>query len=272
MAAAQPQFGAFAPTAFQKALIGLFGLPVLRRGFFRRMASPLVAGLRAGPLDIERTGLRYRLSIADNVAEQGILFNPAYQQDSLAFVRQRLRSGATMIDCGANVGQYALVAAQIVGPLGTVLAVEASPAMAQRLSANVALSHLDDLITVAPVAVGEAEGALRFAIDERDGALSHASETGAHTVPMRPLLALAEDAGLTRIDLLKLDVEGMEERVLGAFFADAPERLWPAAMIVEDELSARWSGDLRGVLDRCGYRVVGRTKGNVFYEIPTMRQ
>lgn len=259
------EFGAFAPTTAQKALIGLFGLPLLRRGFFRRMAGPLVTSLRAGPLDVERGGVRYRLTIADNVAEQGILFNSAYQAHSLQFVRQHLSPGGTMIDCGANVGQYALAAAQCVGKGGRVLAIEAAPAMAARLNDNVVLSGMDEIVTVAPVAVGDSVGELRFEIDLRDGALSHASDVGSHLVPMKPLLELVVDAGLSGIDVLKIDVEGMEDLVLGAFFRDAPKDLWPRAIVMEDELAARWSGDAVPILTDRNYRGIGRTKGNAFF-------
>ena len=38
---------------------------------------------------------------------------------------------------------------------------------------------------------------------------------------------------MTRIDVLKMDIEGFEARVLACFFVDAPRRLWPRYICVE---------------------------------------
>ena len=53
------------------------------------------------------------------------------------------------------------------------------------------------------------------------------------TVTVRPLAALLQAEGLTRVDALKIDIEGMELPVMEAFFGEAPDELWPTLIITE---------------------------------------
>lgn len=262
-------FGTHAPNSIQSALLALAGLPFLRRGFFRQYFIKAVLALGQEPIDIARGPLRFRLTPSDNVAERGILLNPAYQETSLAFLRAHLPLGGTLVDCGANVGQFSLVGGQKIGPHGHALAIEATEKMAARLAANITLSGFDDRIKVVNVAVGGEDGTIQFNIDNSDGALSRASADGPISVPMRTLLGLVQEAEFSQIDVLKIDVEGMEDQVLTAFFRDAPQSLWPKHIIIEDELAKNWQKDASTLLTECGYREAKtRSAGNAFFSLP----
>lgn len=262
-------FGTHAPNGRQSALLALAGLPLLRRGFFRQYFIKAVLALGEEPLDITRGSLRFRLTPSDNVAERGIMLNPAYQEISLAFLRENLPLGGTLVDCGANVGQFSLVGGQQIGPKGQALAIEATEKMAGRLQANIALSGFDDRIQTVNVAVGGEDGTITFTVDHNDGALSRASADGTVTVPMRTLLGLVQEANFNAIDVLKIDVEGMEDQVLTAFFRDAPQSLWPKHIIIEDELAKNWQKDASTLLTECGYREAKtRSAGNAFFSLP----
>lgn len=261
-------FGTYRPNAMQRIVLALSSLPLLRRGFFRKISMKIINLFGSEPFDIARDKARYRLTPSDNVAERGILLNPVYQEKSLKFLRDKLVSGGQMVDCGANIGQYSLVGAQCVGKHGKLLAVEATSAMAKRLRQNVELSGMGDIIRVEEVAAGGEEGTISFDVNETDGALSRASENGTHVIAMRPLLDLVKDAELTAIDLLKIDVEGMEDVVLNAFFKDAPQKLWPQHIIIEDELSDKWDDDVSSLLTKHGYREAKeRSAGNAFFSL-----
>lgn len=262
-------FGTHAPNAAQSALLALAGLPLLRRGFFRQYFIKAVLALGQEPLDIARGPLRFRLTPSDNVAERGIMLNPAYQETSLIFLREHLPLGGTLVDCGANVGQFSLVGGQKIGAKGQALAIEATEKMAHRLQDNITLSGYDDRIQMMRVAVGGEDGTIKFSVDHADGALSRASEDGTVSLPMRTLLGLVEDAGFNHIDVLKIDVEGMEDQVLTAFFRDAPQSLWPKHIIIEDELAKIWQKDASTLLTECGYKEAKkRSAGNAFFSLP----
>ena len=60
-------------------------------------------------------------------------------------------------------------------------------------------------------------------------------------------------------------MEGAEDLILEPFFRDAPEHLRPRLVLMEFS-HARWAADLAGILARCGYSEVMRTRTNVAYE------
>lgn len=68
--------------------------------------------------------------------------------------------------------------------------------------------------------------------------------------------------GVQSIDALKIDVEGVEDVILGPFLRDAPKSLRPRLLIIEDA-SNSWQVDLLSELSALGYSVAARTKLNV---------
>ena len=72
-------------------------------------------------------------------------------------------------------------------------------------------------------------------------------------VPSESLLDLAARHGLTRIDAIKIDVEGAEDLILFPFFASAPETLWPSLLLIENG-EDQCRRDCRDMLIEKGYR------------------
>jgi FkbM family methyltransferase len=70
-----------------------------------------------------------------------------------------LKPGDTVIDVGANVGHYCLLAASIVGPLGRIHAIECSPETLPMLSNNVAKNNLQNVV-IHPFAAASQRGTL----------------------------------------------------------------------------------------------------------------
>jgi hypothetical protein len=54
------------------------------------------------------------------------------------------------------------------------------------------------------------------------------------------LLHAARSRGIERIDVMKIDIEGMEDQVLLPFFRKAPRSLWPRAIVGEHIFAPRW--------------------------------
>ena len=72
------------------------------------------------------------------------------------------------------------------------------------------------------------------------------------------------DAGAAKIDALKIDVEGFEDRVLTPFFEQAPQALWPRAIVIEHLSRNEWQDDCIADMLAKGYAQAGRTRSNTF--------
>ena len=73
---------------------------------------------------------------------------------------------------------------------------------------------------------------------------------------------ILRDAGVTHVDALKIDVEGFEDRVLTGFFREAPQSLWPRAVVIEHLSRDEWQSDCIADMIARGYAEIGRTRSN----------
>jgi FkbM family methyltransferase len=123
-----------------------------------------------------------------------------------------LASASTFVDIGANTGMATCFFCTQYD-LRRVLAVEGSPAMAEVLNANTA--ELPATIEIAMVAVSDMDGVADFTVNENHRHSGFGIDGSAtHRVPTRTLRSLLDDHAFTEVDILKMDVEGAEHRIL----------------------------------------------------------
>ncbi|MDD5303062.1 MAG: FkbM family methyltransferase [Elusimicrobia bacterium] len=141
--------------------------------------------------------------------------------------------GQTVIDLGANLGLFAVRAARLVGPAGRVIAVEPHPDNFRRLSGNARRNGLAWLDCV-QAAAGDREGTAELFVNDLGINHSLVRRSGRSvTVRLLTVDALARERGLTRLDLLKIDIEGVVPAALrGA--ADTIRRFRPRITIERD--------------------------------------
>jgi FkbM family methyltransferase len=125
------------------------------------------------------------------------------------------REGATVVDGGAYLGFYTLLAARRVGMEGTVFAFEPNPDTFELLRQNVRENDLVDRVVALPVGICAAPTRRPFYIGRGDGAKSslfvperwrEATET--------ECTSLDDALGARPVDLVKLDIEGGEVEAL----------------------------------------------------------
>ena len=262
---ASPPFGAFAPTRAQASIISLAHSSRLKRGAFRPMLSRLINALRAGPLDVSYQGASFRFYHQASATERGALFNPDYNLEELDFLRAQTPIGGVFVDVGANVGTYAMVLARHVGASGKVIAIEPHPITHARLAFNRAASGFTQVQLVA-AAAGASDGELMIATDGDNLGASHIVSGdrpgNAIKVPSLRLQRILDAAGADHVDALKIDVEGFEDRVLTGFFKQAPQHLWPRAVVIEHLSRNEWQDDCIADMRGRGYAETGRTRSN----------
>lgn len=258
-------FGVLAPNAAQAAILSLVRRTGLKRGAFRPWMSAIINLLRAGPLDVQYQGASFRFYHQASATERGALLNPDYNIEELDFLRQHTPPGGVFVDVGANVGTYAMPMARHVGERGIVIAVEPHPVTHARLAFNNAASRFTQVKLVA-AAAGDDDGELMIETDGDNLGASHivAGEASARAikVPSLRLQRILEQSGASHVDALKIDIEGYEDRALMPFFRDAPQTLWPRAVVIEHLSKDEWLADCIADMLARGYAQAGRTRSN----------
>ena len=118
------------------------------------------------------------------------------------------REGDTVFDVGAGIGAETLLFSRLVGRSGRVVSLEAHPRTFERLARLCAANRLANVIPL-QVAAADVDGEL--AISDLPHYLRNTVvDNGGIQVPSRRVDTIAQDLGITTIDLLKMNIEGAE--------------------------------------------------------------
>jgi FkbM family methyltransferase len=123
-----------------------------------------------------------------------------------------------VVDVGAHVGYYTLLAAKQVGPTGKVYAFEADLDNHEILLKNIGINGYNNVVTV-QIAVSDRSGRSTLyltALDSGRHSMYHHGlpERGSTSVETTTLDSFLESEDWPRVDLMKIDVEGAEVTVL----------------------------------------------------------
>jgi FkbM family methyltransferase len=149
----------------------------------------------------------------DHGLEWDVYHNISYD----TFYKPKL--GDIVIDAGAHVGFYTVKTAKQVGLKGLVIAVEPEERNYSFLKLNVKVNKFNNVIPIR-VALSDYEGRGLLFLSEKSCAhsLIRAAKVGFTTksteVSVKTIDGIIEKLRLTRVDLLKVDVEGIEFKVL----------------------------------------------------------
>ena len=174
-----------------------------------RDGGPAVTTLSIG-------GRRFTLdwAAAEHVAVREILIRGEYWPTP----EFRPRRGEIVVDVGANAGVFATVAADRIGPTGRLIAIEPNPLVVPRLRRNIDQNGFADRAEVIEAGVGDQVGSGRLAVERNSTIgridLDDPSSSNGILVVVETLDHLARDRQVEAIDLLKIDVEGLEVATL----------------------------------------------------------
>ena len=151
-----------------------------------------------------------------------------YQRDLAALLRRRLPPDAVVVDGGAHIGVLSVLMARLC-PAGHVYAFEPVPENHAHLVRNLEANGIGNA-TAERVALYRDDGELTLTFDESYPGGSHVGD-GKVRVPSARLDTWARQRGLDRLDLVKLDVEGVEPAVLDG--AEETLRRFRPVIVVE---------------------------------------
>jgi FkbM family methyltransferase len=177
--------------------------------------------------------------------------------------RAMIRSGDTIVDVGANVGIWTLGAARRAGKHGRAVAFEPVVDNVRRLKRNLMLNGLENVQCEQRV-VSDVVGRVTF-YQPRGGHSGLGSLSARDEVDL-PIEAVSTtldqycaEAGVGRIDFLKVDVEGAELAVFSGAAGTLSSPDAPAIMFEANDTLAQGMGgstaDVKSLLSSHGYRV-----------------
>jgi FkbM family methyltransferase len=158
-----------------------------------------------------------RLDLANVVHRQ--IYMGCFASAMTRWTRALLSAGGTFVDVGAHAGYFSLIAADRVGRDGRVFAVEPNPiafsALRAHLSAN-GITHVE----ACNWGLAEREGSTELyvprpeSLRDYNATLLRRPDWPAIEIRLRRLDACVDEWDVRRVDLMKIDVEGAEPRVL----------------------------------------------------------
>lgn len=125
------------------------------------------------------------------------------------------RTGDTIVDLGAGLGDEVCLFSRLVGESGRVVSIEGSPRTFTGLCKTIELNGLTNVLPVQCAVVGE-PGRVLIGDDPVNHLLNAltADEAGAVAVTGRRLDEIVRSLGVDRVNLLKMNIEGAELAVL----------------------------------------------------------
>ena len=183
------------------------------RRFFR--FRPTADGVRIKVPGVGWVAMRLHLS-GDNFISAALRSGDLQDPHVLAVLRGFTRPGDTVLDVGANIGWFSVIASRLVGSGGTVFAIEPDPLNADLLQDNLRRNRCTNVI-LEQVAAGATAGVARL-YHSTDNAGDHqmaviADRASWVDVPVHPLDSLLAGRA-QRVDVLKMDTQGSEAATL----------------------------------------------------------
>lgn len=179
-----------------------------------------------------------------------------FSEAELLLLRRLVSDGMVVLDVGACIGTHTVLLAKAVGPTGAVHAFEPQRLLFQTLCANLAINSVPNAF-VHHAALGDESGTLFAPAIEPYRPANFAGFSLSAVPPGEPVPVVTIDwFRIERVDLIKIDAEGMERRVLeGA--TETIGRCRPVLYVENDrnELAA----DLVACIARQGYLMYWHT-------------
>ncbi len=176
--------------------------------------------------------LLFAVDIENDPVQRNFRLGQFYEARELEYLKQRFPLGGVFVDIGANIGNHSLFVAAFLSP-SRVITFEPNPPALRLLLANVLLNGFERTFELGHLGLGlsdDAVGGYGMEVRERNiGAAKMLAGTG--SLEVQPGDALLADETPS---LIKIDVEGMEMRVL-AGLEETVSRTRPIILAEIDE-------------------------------------
>ena len=203
---------------YSRRAIRLIGLTRALRGVLGPIGERLIWRLASSPEQVFTVqGHKMILASGDGRPAVGMIVD-IYEEGTTRLFQELVKPGMLVMDIGAHVGYYTLLAARLVGPSGKVYAFEPDHDNHATLLKNLESNGYRNVVVVKKAVsdqVGNAQLHLTAAESGRHSMYHHGlPERGSVSVETTTVDALLEELDWPEVDLIKIDVEGAEITVL----------------------------------------------------------
>jgi FkbM family methyltransferase len=202
-------------------------------------------------------------------------FPAGYEKDNFDYLNAAVKQGDTVLDVGAHIGLFAVIASKLTGTNGKVIAFEPAPATFNLLQQTVKINKVANTITTIQKAVGKEPGKTTFFISDNvaDNSNSLVSYLGDRPlngidIDVTSIDTIVAEQKLDKVNFMKIDVEGAEYDTLrGA--VQTFKRFAPQAIIAIHPVPIVAKGDkLEDIYDF----IAGLNYRITLYEKPLSRE
>lgn len=204
-------------------------------------------------------GLKIEVIPEDHIQQQ-LFWYGVYEAEAVTTWQQLCKADSVVLDIGANIGYYSLLAAAIAKQ-GKVYAFEPIPSLQQRIRRNMVLNRFQNIHLV-PAAASDRDGKVKMHVAAADNigmsGLRPQENFSGETIEVNAIRIddWAVKYNIGKIDLVKIDTEGAEWLVLQGM-VETLKRYRPAVIIeVMDELLRlfdRSAKDIYGYFEELNY-------------------
>ena len=184
-------------------------------------------------------GSRMKLDLSDQGISRALFLKGVHEPYSTRQFREELKPGMVLLEIGANIGYYTLIALQRIGPKGSVVALEPSPINLCSLSENLRINGVEGNVKVYPYAAGREQGRLPFfqMPSGNHSTLAKRSECtfkprSVYDVKVRSIDELVKGEHF-KIDYFRMDVEGFEAEVIEGMVETLTDGDGPVGAFIE---------------------------------------
>ena len=221
-------------------------------GSIEHQVAPTVFSVQLTDADavLSRVGEVELLCDAADAAVTPGLRSGAYEPHLTAVFERHCRPGMTVVDVGANLGYFSLLAAGLVGPSGRVVVLEPNSENCRLLLSSLRRGGVSN-VDLLPVAADAAPGWAYYSTHVgSNGGLIDDGDLLSHFGVVVPTFRL-DDLVSGPVGLLKMDVEGAEGRVVAGATRIIEHDRPIITTELKEEMLQRVSG--RSVADYLGY-------------------
>jgi FkbM family methyltransferase len=176
-------------------------------------------------------------------------FPDEYEAENFKFLTNSCKPGAVIIDIGAHIGLFSVIASQVTGKSGKVYAFEPAPSTYQLLQKTLSINHNGSVIETFQKAVGKETGKITFFVsdgqaDNGNSLVNYKEDRPLNgiDVEVTSVDAFVQEKKISRLDFIKIDVEGAEYDTLRGT-AETLQNLRPVCIVAIHPEPIKAKGD-----------------------------